>query len=81
MVRTGVAGDLDVIKQGRSRSDVLPRGRREYAASTVEGYAPVDAFTPDEAVKLILQRLAINEADRATSTWAAGKVWPAPPGW
>lgn len=52
-----------LIKEGRSKEVMLFRAddaeiRGLYG---LEGFAPIDAFTPDAAVRLILQRLAINE--------------------
>jgi hypothetical protein len=45
----------------------------------LEGFAPIDAFSPDEAVTLILQRLARNE-DKRRDFYLEGGLAPAKPG-
>ncbi len=51
------------IKQGNSKQVMLFRAddTEIRGLHDLEGFVPVDAFTPDEAVTLILQRLARNE--------------------
>ncbi len=52
-----------LIKEGRSKEVMLFRADDAEIRGLhgLEGFAPVDAFTPDQAVTLILQRLARNE--------------------
>jgi hypothetical protein len=52
-----------LIKEGRSKDVMLFRADHAEIRGLygLEGYVPTDAFTPDEAVKLIIQRLAVNE--------------------
>jgi len=51
------------IKNGNSKQVMLFRAddTEIRGLHDLEGFVPVDAFTPDEAVTLILQRLARNE--------------------
>ncbi len=52
-----------LIKEGRSKQVMLFRADDAEIRGLhgLEGFVPADAFTPDEAVKVILQRLARNE--------------------
>lgn len=54
---------FDLVKQGRDADVMLFRADDAPIRGlfSLDGYVPMDAFTPEAAARLILQRLAINE--------------------